>query len=157
MVSDIARRLVTANPNDAGVLKIGKGIVLVDEVDQHLHPGWQRNIVPALCKVFPSIQFILTTHSPQVLSNVQNEKVFLLDDFSVYSVPETFGRDSNEILELVFDVPESPFKNKIKNIYKLISQKKYYEAREERNLLAHDIGPEYNEIVKIDQFLEGKY
>lgn len=156
LVSDISRRLVTANPNNPEVLKKGQGIVLVDEVDQHLHPGWQRKIVPALREVFPSIQFILTTHSPQVLSQVQHEKIFLLDNCKVYSVPETYGRDSNEILELVFDVPESPFKDKIKNIYKLISQKKYSEAIVERNILVKDMGSDYNEIVRIDQFLEGK-
>jgi len=98
LVSDISRRLVVANPTLENILQDGNGIVLIDEVDQHLHPSWQRNIVPALQETFPSLQFILTTHSPQVLSLVKDENISLIDQFKIYGVPDTYGRDSNEIL-----------------------------------------------------------
>lgn len=47
-----------------------EGIVLIDEVDVHLHPKWQQTILSQLRDAFPCIQFIVTTHSPQVLSTV---------------------------------------------------------------------------------------
>lgn len=153
LVSDIARRLVIANPDADQILHSSKGIVLIDEVDQHLHPAWQRNIIPALLETFPSLQFLVTTHSPQVLSKVQQDHIFLIDSFKLYDVPETYGRDSNEILELVFEVPESPFKEKFKEIYRLISQKNFDEARDKRDMLVEEMGEEYNEINRIDQFL----
>lgn len=154
LVSDIARRLVVANPTLENILQVGNGIVLIDEVDQHLHPSWQRNIVPALQETFPSLQFILTTHSPQVLSLVKDENISLIDQFKIYGVPDTYGRDSNEILELVYEVPESPFKGEITEIYRLLSFKKLKEAKKKRDDLADKIGTDYNEVQRIDQFLE---
>lgn len=154
MVSDISRRLVIANPSLKDVLKDGKGIVLIDEIEQHLHPAWQRTIVSALTKTFPSLQFIVTTHSPQVLSMVKSENIFLLDNFDIYTVSETFGRDSNEILDLVFNVPESPFYNDIKLIYKDLSLNKLKNAELKRKKVVKKIGDNYSEIKKIDHIFE---
>jgi hypothetical protein len=56
-----------------------KGIVLVDEIDLHLHPAWQRTVVPTLEKAFPSLQFVLTSHSPLIASSVRKENVFVTD------------------------------------------------------------------------------
>ncbi|MBP6446782.1 MAG: AAA family ATPase [Saprospiraceae bacterium] len=154
LVSDIARRLVVANPTKENILQDGNGMVLIDEVDQHLHPSWQRNILPALKETFPSIQFVVTTHSPQVLSFVKEKNILLIDQFKVFGVPETYGRDSNEILELAYEVPESPFKGEIAEIYKLLSFKRMDEAKSKRDALVIKIGPEYNEVKRIDQFLE---
>lgn len=78
LVADIARRLAILNPGASspeGVLK-GNGIVLIDEIDLHLHPAWQRMVIPGLRATFPNCQFFATTHSPQVLSNVPKENVF---------------------------------------------------------------------------------
>lgn len=55
-----------------------EGIVLVDEIDVHLHPTWQVRLIPALKKVFPRLQFIATTHSPMVLPALEAEEVYLL-------------------------------------------------------------------------------
>ncbi|MGO4319352.1 AAA family ATPase [Agrobacterium sp. MCAB5] len=55
------------------------GIVLVDEIDLHLHPEWQRSVVPALAGAFPKIQFVFTSHSPLVASTVRRENVFVTD------------------------------------------------------------------------------
>ncbi|MDT9216863.1 MAG: hypothetical protein P5697_26160, partial [Limnospira sp. PMC 1256.20] len=78
---------------------------------------------------------------------------FVLDDFQLYDTPETYGRDSNEILELIFEVPESPFKEKFKEIYRLISQRNLSKARNIRNQLVAEMGEEYDEIIRIDAFL----
>lgn len=73
----------------------------------HLHPGWQRGFLPALCATFPGCQFVVTTHSPQALSRVHKEHVFIIEGFErVLVTPYTYGRDSNSILNEVMGSPE---------------------------------------------------
>ncbi|WP_436718331.1 AAA family ATPase [Escherichia coli] len=67
LVGDIARRLAMMNPMLENPLN-GEGIILIDEVDMHLHPTWQRTIIQRLTTTFPHCQFVLTTHSPLVIS-----------------------------------------------------------------------------------------
>ncbi|WP_442935840.1 AAA family ATPase [Nostoc sp.] len=76
MVGDLARRLAIANPSLPDPLQ-GSGVVLIDEIELHLHPKWQREIIPALTRTFPNCQFIVTTHSPQVISQVKPEGIFI--------------------------------------------------------------------------------
>jgi predicted ATP-binding protein involved in virulence len=78
LVGDIARRLAMMNPKLDNPL-LGKGIILIDEIDMHLHPQWQRSIIQRLQTTFPNCQFILTTHSPLVISDTQNILVYDLD------------------------------------------------------------------------------
>ncbi|MDX1939709.1 MAG: AAA family ATPase [Saprospiraceae bacterium] len=130
MVGDIARRLSIANPSLDDPLQ-GEGVVLIDEIELHLHPGWQRKIVPLLTKTFPNIQFILTTHSPQVISSVERESVFILEDFKlVEKTPHTFGRDSNSILQDLFNVTERPeeVKKEFRKLYRLMDKPEEIEA-----------------------------
>ena len=61
LIADLAMRLTIANPSLENPLE-GEGIVLIDEIDLHLHPQWQRNILPALLATFSKCQFIVTTH-----------------------------------------------------------------------------------------------
>ncbi len=108
LVCDIARRLTELNFSESNPL-LCSGIVLIDEIDMHLHPKWQRNVLPALTKTFPNIQFIATTHSPQVLSRVQRESVRVLDDGKILMVSSNpIGRDANAILEEIQQVPKRP-------------------------------------------------
>lgn len=72
MVGDLARRLTLATGGSARALD-GPGIVLVDEVELHLHPAWQRHLLPGLLETFPGVQFIVTTHSPLVLAQLNTE------------------------------------------------------------------------------------
>lgn len=72
MVGDLARRLAIANHNMKNPL-LGKGIVLIDEIELHLHPSWQGRIVSVLMETFPNIQFIITTNSPKVLSELRRD------------------------------------------------------------------------------------
>src|SRR5690606_12820138 len=73
-----------------------------DEIELHLHPSWQRTIVPDLARTFPNCQFFVSTHSPQVLGSVAAESVYLLDQppdgFRALHPGHAFGRDTNEIL-----------------------------------------------------------
>jgi len=100
MIGDLAKRLVIANPSLTNPLE-GKGIVLIDEIELHLHPEWQRRVIPSLVKTFPNCQFIFTTHSPQVLGEVQG-RVYRLrrtDEGIIAELRQTYGKDSNRILE----------------------------------------------------------
>jgi predicted ATP-binding protein involved in virulence len=78
MVMDLARRMAQANPRLEDPLQ-SEAIVLIDEVDLHLHASWQQTILPDLLRVFPNAQFIVTTHSPQVLTTVEPEQIQILD------------------------------------------------------------------------------
>jgi predicted ATP-binding protein involved in virulence len=79
MVGDIASRTSLLNPQfGSEAAKRTPGIVLIDEVDMHLHPTWQQRVLQSLRDAFPSIQFIVTTHSPQVLTTVRKEHVRVL-------------------------------------------------------------------------------
>lgn len=101
LVADIARRLSIANPSLQNPL-MGEGIVLIDEIDLHLHPKWQQSVVSKLVEIFPNCQFFLTTHSPIVASDVQG-KVYAVKD-GVVSEIKTYGRQSSEILATAFDL-----------------------------------------------------
>ena len=105
LLGDLARRLVLANPNAENPLE-GEGIVLIDEIELHMHPSWQRRILHVLREVFPNIQFIVTTHSPQVLGEVNDEYVIVsleLDSdgngIAGTGIRRMDGFDSNMILE----------------------------------------------------------
>lgn len=104
---DIARRLAQLNPNDPEPTINGAGVVLIDEVDLHLHPQWQRRIIASLTAAFPNLQFIATTHSPQVIGETPAGRAVLLrEDGGVDVLDESLGRDSGWILRHVMDTPE---------------------------------------------------
>lgn len=78
MICDLGRRLTLANPDLKNPLK-GAGVVLIDELELHLHPKWQREIVEKLRNTFPNIQFIATTHSPFVIQSIKEGELINLD------------------------------------------------------------------------------
>ncbi len=101
LVCDLASRLAIANPAQNPLE--GSGIVLIDEVDLHLHPQWQLSVITKLTQTFPNCQFIFTTHSPIVASDTRGN-VYGLEQGELIPF-KTFGRTSNTILAEVFDVP----------------------------------------------------
>ncbi len=110
LIADIAYNLSLAKDfvNNDDFLD-SPGIVLIDEIETHLHPNWQRKIIPILTTIFPNIQFFITTHSPQIISSIKSECVFAMENFSVKRVHlKTFGEDSNSLLKFVFDATERP-------------------------------------------------
>ena len=113
------------------VLKETQGLVLIDELDLHLHPAWQRRIVQGLSKIFPKVQFIATTHSPQILGEVDAEQVRLLSNGMIESPSQSFGLTSDEILRNVMGTRDmsASISADVERIYELIDQEKYDEAR----------------------------
>lgn len=115
LVADIAQRMVRLN-SDFGhdAVLLTPGLVLIDEVDMHLHPEWQQVVLHNLTAAFPALQFIVTTHSPQVLSTVKREQIRLLSENiageAIAAIPaaRTYGRSNADVLETVMTVPPEP-------------------------------------------------
>lgn len=108
LIGDLCHRLSILNPS--GNAADGDGIVLIDEIDLHLHPQWQSEIAVKLADAFPNIQFILTTHSPHVLNSVPTQSIRIIEqDGTVSSPAYGFGIPSAIVLEdlmhLSHDVP----------------------------------------------------
>ncbi|MBR1711757.1 MAG: AAA family ATPase [Clostridia bacterium] len=114
LVADIAYRMAVLNPQLSDrICKETDGIILIDEVDLHLHPTWQQRILGDLTEIFPKVQFIVTTHAPAVLSTVKHNNIVLLDQNEVFMPSdEVYGKDINSIVSSVMNTPERPAKIK---------------------------------------------
>jgi predicted ATP-binding protein involved in virulence len=161
MIGDIARRLSISNLRMKNPLE-GDGIVLIDEIDLHLHPAWQRVIISKLTEVFPNCQFIVTTHSPQILSHVKAEHVFLLvqknDNMDVIKPTESYGKSSNRLLEDILGVESRPLliKNELHQLFKLIQDKDLEKARKLMQKLESEIEGREPELVKANVLIQRK-
>ncbi len=124
MIGDIAYRMAVLNPQlGEQVLMQTPGIVLIDEIDLHLHPQWQQMILMDLQRIFPSIQFIVTSHAPAVIHSVEKEHIRILDKEEVFAPnAQTYGRDTNSILREVMQVSERPeeVSKKFKSFYEAV-------------------------------------
>ena len=112
LAADLARRMVQGNPHLDDPLK-SEAIVLIDEVELHLHPGWQQRILGDLRRTFPNAQFIVSTHSPQVLTTVEPQRIVELareGDRIVAGAPAgaTYGAEAGDVLSVVMGVKERP-------------------------------------------------
>ncbi len=157
LVADIAHKLTDKDPIKNQNALDKHGFILIDEIQMHLHPNWQRKILPALTKTFPNVQFIVTTHSPQVVSSLNKESIFILEDFKlVENTPFTKGRDANSILSEVFGVPKwtDDIKEKINKLYKLIDDEKKEEALGALKEIEQDFGPDDLELVRANMYLD---
>ncbi|MDR2892159.1 MAG: AAA family ATPase [Deltaproteobacteria bacterium] len=117
LVMDLARRMAMANAEQFGPRKSvleSPGIVLIDEVDLHLHPSWQQTVLPSLMNIFPNTQFIVTTHSPQVLTSIPAKHIRVLEEGKVHTESEeTEGAESSRLLKRIFEVEPRPQENEL--------------------------------------------
>lgn len=107
LVMDLAHRSVRLNPHlGAKACEESRGIVLIDEVDMHLHPSWQQTVLPLLRRAFPHVQLIVTTHSHLVVSTVKSESIRVLEPDGTVTTPgmQVQGAESPYALALVFGV-----------------------------------------------------
>ncbi|MFA8298626.1 MAG: AAA family ATPase [Hyphomicrobiales bacterium] len=160
LIADIARRLIIANTYSENPLK-GNGIILIDEVELHLHPKWQRKVIPQLLKTFPNCQFFITTHSPQVVSHVQPDSLFLLSNndnvLSVSEMDESYGMNTDRVLEDIFATDARPkeIKGRFKELYRLIDAGEYDKARSEHESLSRIISGD-DELSYINVLIDRK-
>ena len=110
LIADIAYRMATLNPQlKDKVLSETHGVVLIDEVDLHLHPSWQKNIISDLTSIFPKVQFILTSHAASVISSVKKENLRILKDSKVYWMSgEVYGKDVKSVMDEIMGVSDRP-------------------------------------------------
>ncbi len=153
---DLTRRLVQANPELENPVEKAEAVVLIDELELHLHPRWQRRIAARLTKTFPSCQFIATTHSPQVIGEVQHDRVHIMTDGEVYSPNHSFGVDSSRVLEEVMQVvPRNEgIEQLLGEVSDDIGEQQYARARESIGKLARRIGEDDPEITRMRTLLD---
>lgn len=114
LIADIARRCASLNPHlSAEAAQLTPGVILVDEVDMHLHPRWQQAVMALLVEAFPSLQMVVSTHSPHVLSTVDSSSIRVIRFHEGKAVPEiptfqTRGVESADVLARVMDVDPIP-------------------------------------------------
>lgn len=131
LAGDLARRMALAAPKADDPL-MRPAVVLIDEVELHLHPGLQREILPRLREVFPQAQFIVSTHSPQVLSSLHAANVRILERFELRALDRgTWRRDTNRILEAAFGDPGRPpeVAEKLNQLRDAVDADRHEEAR----------------------------
>ncbi|MDM8566497.1 AAA family ATPase [Candidatus Halobeggiatoa sp. HSG11] len=114
MVMDISSRMAQANPQ---LGNNSSAIILIDELDLHLHPKWQQTILSDLTRTFPNAQFIVTTHSPQILSTVKKEYIFILENASVQKpFQNPYGKRSVVALEDLMNTSSMPSETVIEEV-----------------------------------------
>jgi predicted ATP-binding protein involved in virulence len=164
MISDIAYRCVLLNPKMGLEANNTEGVVLIDEIELHLHPSWQRHVISDLRKVFPNIQFFITTHSPQVVSAVPKNSLFIFKDEiengqkikKVVKYIYSEGRDSNALLIDVFGLSERPKESSqlIDDFYKALENENIEKTQNLFEQMKVKWGENDTEVFKANMFLE---
>jgi predicted ATP-binding protein involved in virulence len=159
MIGDLAYKCAVLNPHlEASALQETPGIVLIDELDLHLHPRWQRRVIEDLRRTFPKIQFICTTHSPQLIGQAKADEIIVLDAPESSPHPgQSFGMDSNWVLRHIMgsDDRDASVAAKLDELFAHIEEAQFEEAREAVKALRAEIG-EHPELVEAEALI-GRY
>lgn len=164
LVFDLTRRLSIANPDSDNPIADGVALVIIDEIELHLHPKWQRDVLQRLRDIFKACQFVVTTHSPLVLGEVPARCVRFLEfvdgKVSVTVPTEAYGMDANRILQEFMGAPvrNREMEGKLNALFELIDQERFDEARASIAALEQKLGedePELTRASSLIRFLEG--
>jgi predicted ATP-binding protein involved in virulence len=166
LVGDLARRLAIANPVRENPLE-GDGIVLIDEIDLHLHPAWQRMVIPRLIETFPNLQFVVSTHSPQVIGEVEPHCLRLLQTdkenrITVVEPPQSWGLTSNDILDELMKPADtqatltrnSEVEQQLDQLFRLIDDERFSEARKRIEEIQQQLNGDIPELVRARSLLD---
>lgn len=161
MIGDLARRLAIANPQRSNPLE-GEGVILIDEVDLHLHPKWQRVLVPNLRSVFPNCQFLVSTHSPHVITHVEPKNLHLLrmeqGVLESMLATESYGKSAERVFEDVMGLettrPEAVYQD-LKQLQQQIAAGELTAALQSLQKLQQQIGSD-PELVKASVLIKRK-
>lgn len=139
MVADIAYRMATLNPQlEANVIKQTEGIVLIDEIDLHLHPKWQREVVGRLLNTFPKVQFVASSHSPFIIQSLYGRDDCLLWDLDK---AQPMAIESESIEDIAEDQQHVDIPQKSKRFLDMMAAAEAYYRK------LHEINDESNEEV----------
>ena len=157
MAGDLARRMAIANPVMEDPLKT-EAVVLIDEIDLHLHPGWQRHVVSALPKTFTNTQFVLSTHSPTILSQLKTDSIWIMKQTKSGTVAnrpkDAYGQAVDRILEDIMDVSARPqeIEKELSKLFFAISEGNTNKAKRLLGCLEDTIGTD-PALVKADALI----
>ena len=161
MLGDLARRMAIANPQKPYPLT-GTGVIIIDEIDLHLHPQWQRFVVPKLLEVFPNCQFFISTHSPNIITHVQPESLHFMEQtemgIKIHPVQESYGKNVDRILEDLMGLETTrpqEIAEALKYIYEQISQNQLEAAKNKINDLRAKIQDD-PELIKAEVIIRRK-
>lgn len=157
LVGDIARHLAICNPASEDPL-LANGIILIDEVELHLHPSWQASIIDRMRSTFPNVQFFFTTHSPHIVQNIrcdQGDSLIVLDGGAEIRQGVQYGSMLNDVLTDVFcldTLRPKAVDDQIERVWELLRQGDCgSDDLEDRiNGLKKMVGPGDSEFVKIN-------
>lgn len=155
VVLDLARRLALANPGLSDPLREGRAVVLIDELDLHLHPAWQRTICERLTDTFPNCQFIATTHSPQIIGEVPAENITIIEAGSTIKPRQSLGMDTNWILEFIMGTAtrSDSTRKMLDMIETLIEEENYQQAMERIAEVRQTFG-DFSELAALQAHIE---
>ncbi|MCM1056782.1 MAG: AAA family ATPase [Firmicutes bacterium] len=156
MIMDLAYRVCLLNPELSDKSQI-KGIVLIDEIDMHLHPKWQWNIIKALSTTFKNVQFIIATHSPIVISSAKKTNLILLDEEQgVAYLPECYGYAVEDVLCYRQESMSRPKSVKvlIDQINESVDDENFNDAEKVLTQLKSILGEENSEFKKMAGVVE---
>jgi len=150
MVLDLTRRLAQANPRMRDPAATAEAVVLIDEIDLHLHPQWQREVLQNLTAAFPKCQFIATTHSPQVIGEIQHDRIQIMADGKVYPPSHSYGVDSSRVLEEIMGSRRRalPVDDLVHKISEAVRAKNFKSAQEHLEVLTAQVGEDDPEVTR---------
>lgn len=155
MIMDIAYRICILNPELEDMKQV-KGIVLIDEIDMHMHPKWQWNIIDALRSTFKNVQFIIATHSPIVISSSKEANLILLDDEQgIQYLPDSYGYEIEDVLRFCQESISRPKNVKVlvDEIENALDDDEFEEAENALEKLKEVLGEENSEYKKMENML----
>ena len=162
--SFLTEELDTDNKKLPQILQQTSGLVMIDEIDVHLHPKWQRRVIKDLKSTFPLIQFICTTHSPIIISEVEAECIRVLKPHAVtITPPSALGLDANQVLDELMGVSERNREtaDSLHQLFKLIDLEDFQAAYREIEMNPDikrlgELAPEITRAKTLIKFLEGE-
>ena len=164
LIADIAQRCARLNPHlSEAAAQQTPGVLLIDEVDMHLHPRWQQQVVDLLRKAFPALQMVVSTHSPHVLSTVDKESIRVIrlqDGRGFIETPtlQTRGVESADVLASIMGVDPIPHVEEAQWLsdYRALIQQHLFdtaEAKALRTRLEEHFGNEHPVIFECDRMI----
>lgn len=146
LISDIAYKATTLNPHlkERALLET-EGIILIDELDLHLHPEWQRKIVDALKSTFPKIQFICTTHSPFIIQETEENELLIIHNNRIKENNSGINLSIEDIAEIHQKVDNPQWSKKRQDLFELAPL--YYNAIK-NGTLDTELKNKFEEAVK---------
>lgn len=156
MVADIATRMAKLNPQLLDNVLETPGVILIDEIDMHLHPSWQSRIITSLLETFTNIQIITTTHSPIVISNIESEYLRILKNNEIMNPSTNYNRELDDIVNNIMETDYRPeeVRNLINQINQNIDNGEFDEAKKLLDNLKDILGETDSEVISARNSIE---